>query len=161
MSDETLQKVKETLKISSEDHLGKVIALAWKFVTLPNPLIVDQPKAFDYQIHDPEFGHWDKQAKDFELIYTRPVVYRNYEGVLAEMGWVANTTTDNTRSTTTSQQNDLQTTVTSEQNDLRSSATRQQNDLQTTVTGEQNDTTKQNDLRSSATDEHCYKCIVS
>ena len=90
-SAETCQKVKETLR-SHEDHLGKVIELAWKFVTLPNPLIVCQPKKFDPQIHDPEHGHWDSKRKDeLMIIYTRPVVYRNYKGALSCEGWVANT----------------------------------------------------------------------
>ena len=92
-SNETLQKVKETLESSKEDHLGKVIQLTWKFVTLPNPLIVYQPKKFDSQFHEPQFGHWDKHANEVELIYIRPVVYRNYEGVIACKGWVANTVT--------------------------------------------------------------------
>ena len=90
-SDETLHKVKETLESSREDHLGKVIALTWKFVTLPNPLVVYQPKKFDSQIHEPQYGRWDKHAKESELIYLRPVVCRNYEGVVASKGWVANT----------------------------------------------------------------------
>ena len=92
-SNETLQKVKEALESIHEDHLGKAIALAWKFVTLPNPLIVCQPKKFDSQIHSPEYDHWNKQANDSELIYIRPVVYRNYGGVVASKGWVANTPT--------------------------------------------------------------------
>ena len=96
-SNQTLQKVKETLESSREDHLGKVIALTWKFVTLPNPRIVYQPKKFDSQTHEPQYGHWDKQAKDSELIYIRPVVYRNYEGVVACKGWVANTATGQQR----------------------------------------------------------------
>ena len=79
------------MESSHEDHLGKVIELTWKFVTLPNPLIVCQPKEFDPKIHDPESLYWNKQAKEFELIYIRPVVYRNYEGVVARKGWVANT----------------------------------------------------------------------
>ena len=82
--------MKETLESSREDHLGKVIELTWKFVTLPNPLIVCQPKKFDPQIHDPEHGHWDSKCKD-ELMYTRSVVYRNYKGAFACEGWVANT----------------------------------------------------------------------
>ena len=92
-SNETFQKVKEALERSDEDHLMKVIELTWKFVTLPNPLIVYQPKKFDSQIHEPEHGRWDKHAKEAELIYIRPVVYRNYEGVVACKGWVANTAT--------------------------------------------------------------------
>ena len=93
-SDGTLQKVKKVLESSDEDYLGKVIELAWKFVTLPNPLIVCQPEKYSPRIHDPEHGHWDgEHTKEFELTYIRPVVYRNYEGVLARKGWVANTAT--------------------------------------------------------------------
>ena len=92
-SDEILQKVKSTLENYPEDHLGNIIALAWKFVTLPKPLIVCQPERFDLRIHEPEFGHWDKQAKEFKLVYARPVVYRSYEGVMVCKGWVANTPT--------------------------------------------------------------------
>lgn len=93
-SDEIRRKVKETLESNHEDHVGKAIALAWKFVTLPNPLIVCQPQNYNPQIHGPEYGHWDsKHTKTFALIYTRPVVYRNYEGMLASKGWVANTVT--------------------------------------------------------------------
>lgn len=83
--------MKETLESSDQDHLGKAIALAWKFVTLSNPLIVCQPTEFDYRIHDQDYEKWDKRTKELKLIYLRPVVYRNYEGVLACKGWVANT----------------------------------------------------------------------
>ena len=83
--------LKKILESSEEDHLGKVIELAWKFVTIPKPFIVCQPKSFDDHIHSEEYGHWDNHAKELPLIYTRPVVYRNYEGVLASKGWVANT----------------------------------------------------------------------
>ena len=83
--------MKKTLENSDEDHFRNVIELTWKFVTLPNPLIVCQPNSFNYHIHSLEYGYWDRLAKDSELIYTRPVVYRNYEGVVASKGWVANT----------------------------------------------------------------------
>ena len=96
--DEIIQKVKETLECWHEDHLGKAIELAWKFVTLSKPLIVCQPKEFDCRIHDREYGHWDiKCAKELPLMYTRPVIYRNYEGVVACKGWVANTVTSDLR----------------------------------------------------------------
>ena len=84
-------KVKEALKTSHQDDLRKAIELAWKFVTLPNPLIVCQPEKFDDQIHDQEGRYWDEQANECELVYLRPVVYRNYEGIVARKGWVANT----------------------------------------------------------------------
>ena len=83
--------MKETLESSDEDHLGKAIELAWKFVTLPNPLIVCQPEEFDPRKHDQDYINWDKSTKEKKLIYLRPVVYRNYEGVVACKGWVANT----------------------------------------------------------------------
>ena len=68
--------VKEALESSHQDDLRKFIELAWKFVTLPNPLIVAcQPTEFDPRIHDPEAVYWNKQANDSELIYIRPVVY--------------------------------------------------------------------------------------
>ena len=90
-SDEGFLKVKETLKSSSQDHLGKAIELAWKFVALPNPLIAYQPKKFNEHIHQKDFYHWDdEQMHTSKLIYIGPVVYRNYEGGLAYKGWVAN-----------------------------------------------------------------------
>ena len=90
-SDKMHPRVKEALESSHQDDLRKAIELAWKFVTLPNPLIVAcQPKEFDSQIHDQEAVYWDNQANKCELVYLRPVVYRNYEGVLARKGWVAN-----------------------------------------------------------------------
>ena len=92
--DETFQKVKTTLESSPQDHLGKAIELAWKFVTLPHPLIVCQPEKYDSHIHSPEHSYWDsKQKHESNLVYTRPVVYRSYEGVLACQGWVADKVT--------------------------------------------------------------------
>ena len=92
LSDKMHPRVKEALESShQDDFLRKAIELAWKFVTLPNPLIVCQPKEFDSRIHEQEAVYWDEQAKELPLIYIRPVVYRNYEGVVARKGWVANT----------------------------------------------------------------------
>ena len=85
--------MKDILEISHTDALREAIQLAWKFVTLPNPLIVCQHTQFDYQVHDPEAKYWDEHKKELPLIYTRPVVYRNFEGRLACKGWVANTAT--------------------------------------------------------------------
>lgn len=93
---EHVQRVKKALESQNDDkdHLGKAIELAWKFVTLSNPLIVCQPEVFDERIHCREFDHWDKKKPTSKLIYTRPVVFRNYAGRLASQGWVANTDTD-------------------------------------------------------------------
>ena len=91
-SDRLHPRVKEALESCHQDDFKKFVELAWKFVTLPSPLIVAcQPSTFDPQIHDPEAVHWNKQANGSQLIYVRPLVYRNYEGVVARKGWVANT----------------------------------------------------------------------
>jgi len=93
-STQTHHEVTEVLESSHQDDLRKAIELAWKFVTLPNPLIVCQPTGFNSRLHDPEGDYWDSEhANKSKLVYTRPVVYRNYEGVLACKGWVANTAT--------------------------------------------------------------------
>ena len=75
-----------------DNWLGRVVQLTWRFTTLPTPLIMCQPNKFDDKIHEPQFGHWDKQkqkADDYTLIYLRPVVYRSYLGKQACKGWVA------------------------------------------------------------------------
>ena len=86
--------MKEGLDSSPDDHFGKLIELTWKLVTLPNPLIVCQPEGFNSEIHDHEVEYWDKKkVKELPLIYIRPVLFRNYEGVVAQKGWVANAAT--------------------------------------------------------------------
>ena len=51
-----------------------------------------QPDKFHDQIHEPQFGHWNKRKQktnDYTLVYLRPVVYRSYRGKRACKGWVA------------------------------------------------------------------------
>ena len=76
---------------AEEEYLLKCVQVAWKFVTLPSPIIVSQPQAYNPQIVDREYGYWDESTPDTVLIYTRPVVYRCYDGNRAEKGMVANT----------------------------------------------------------------------
>lgn len=71
------------------EHLRTAIDIAWKFVTLPSPVIVCQPKTFDPKIHEEEYGLWDPTS-EAELIYSRPVIYRCYEGQQQCKGMVAN-----------------------------------------------------------------------
>ena len=75
LSDKMKPRVKEALESSHQDDLRTAIELAWKFVTLPNPLIVCQPKKYDSRIHDKEAVYWDNQADECELIYLRSVLY--------------------------------------------------------------------------------------
>ena len=69
----------------------KVLKVAWKFVILPNPIIACQPSQYVPQNVDREYGYWDDSTPDAQLIYTRPVVYRCYDGKRAIKGMVANT----------------------------------------------------------------------
>ncbi len=74
--------------------MNGLVELAWQFVTLPNPMIIWEPKKFTEQTHEREFGYWNPSAShDSPLIYIRPVVYRSYQGDLALKAWVANSQT--------------------------------------------------------------------
>ena len=76
-----------------QEYLLKGVQVAWKFITLPSPIIACQPQAYNPQIVDREYGYWDQSTLDAKLVYTRPVVFRCYNGIRAEKGMVANTTT--------------------------------------------------------------------
>lgn len=56
----------------------KVVGLAWRLVTMPCPIIVRQPAVFDRTCMDEESCHWNPKAKNNQLVYTEPVVYRSY-----------------------------------------------------------------------------------
>ena len=86
---ETLFFAKETL-LTADIPLEKVVEVAWKFVTQPCPLIVDQPDRFNVKIHDTNARHWDEKQKDLPLIYAKPVVYRSYHGILLSRALVGN-----------------------------------------------------------------------
>ena len=86
------EKVKAVLL--PEGRVGKefrnLSSIAWKFATISPPLIVCQPEKFDDKLIDPEATHWNKDLKTFSLVYTRPVVYRSYHGMMAVQGWAGN-----------------------------------------------------------------------
>lgn len=72
--------------------LKQVVELAWKFVTLPSPIVVCQPDTFDDHIHNKLSAYWTpvQPPQPYKLIYVRPVVYRSYHGPLEQKGLVAN-----------------------------------------------------------------------
>lgn len=82
-----------------KEALNGVVEIAWKFVTLPIPVVVSQPKKYDKALHNREFGYWDAKLK-MPLVYTRPVVYRCYDGQLECKGSVANTNIPEIRTVT-------------------------------------------------------------
>ena len=87
---QTYNRAGRALK-AKQEFLLKGVQVAWKFVTLPSPIIAYQPKAYTPQIVEREYGYWDESIPNATLIYTRPVVYRCYDGNCAEKGMVANT----------------------------------------------------------------------
>ena len=68
----------------------KATSLSWDLLTALPPLILAQPESFDEKIEERMFPYWIKGSSS-ELIYFRPVLYRNYTGNVAAKGWVANT----------------------------------------------------------------------
>ena len=87
---ETCNKVGRVIQ-TNQKYLLKCVQVAWRFVTLPSPIIACRPKDYIPQIVDREYGYWDESTPDAVLIYTRPVVYRCYDGNCAEKGMVGNT----------------------------------------------------------------------
>ena len=75
---------------TNQKYLFKCVQVAWKFVTLPSPIIACRPEKYNPQNVEREYGYWDEKTPDAELIYTCPVVYRCYDGKRAEKGMVAN-----------------------------------------------------------------------
>ena len=72
--------------------MEQAVEIAYTFVTFPNPVVVCQPIIFDPKVHDPEFHYWN-ESSEAELVYTKPVVYRCYDGELECKGTVTNTVT--------------------------------------------------------------------
>ena len=93
-NDEAYNKAGRALQ-AKQEYLLKGVQVAWKFVTLPSPIIASQPETYIPQSVEREYGYWDDSTPDAPLIYTRPVVYRCYDGNRAEKGMVANTETCN------------------------------------------------------------------
>lgn len=63
-------------------------------VTAWPPLIVSKPSEFREDWHDREFQFWEKSphknSTRLKLLYTRPVLFKSYEGVVGAKGWVGN-----------------------------------------------------------------------
>lgn len=86
------ERVKDVLM--PQGRVGKefreLSTLAWKFATISPPLIVRQPKKFNETLIDREANHWNEDLPEFSLVYTRPVVYRSYHGMLGAQGYAGN-----------------------------------------------------------------------
>ena len=83
---------KGTLLSAAELQLEEVVAVAWKFVSQPCPIIVCQPDKYVMELHQQANAkHWDEEHKHSpKLIYAKPVVYRSYHGLVLKKGLVGN-----------------------------------------------------------------------
>ena len=86
------ERVKDVLmpqgKVGKE--FRELSSLAWKFATISPPLIVSQPEKFNETLIDREATHWNDSLSAFSLVFTRPVVYRSYHGMLGAQGHAGN-----------------------------------------------------------------------
>ena len=73
-----------------QKHIRCLCELAWQCVTCVPPAVMEQPPTFSEELQDREFSYWNKGLKEFGLVYTRPVLYHSYEGVVGSKGWVGN-----------------------------------------------------------------------
>ena len=84
-------KVKNNVDLSKIPlPLHKVVEVAWKFVTQPNPIIACVPEKFDEEVHRTSFKHWDEDDHSRPLIYAKPVLYRSYHGTVMNRALVGN-----------------------------------------------------------------------
>ena len=62
--------------------------ISWKLVTLQtHSLLVNCRVLIPMQIHDYEVEYWDKtKEKELPNIHIQPVLYQNYESVVAHKG---------------------------------------------------------------------------
>ena len=79
---EPCKRAKESVA-KLELPLNKVAEVAWRFVTQPNPVIVEQPRQYHGEEYQERYhGKWNDDCKDYTLVYARPLVYRSYHGTV-------------------------------------------------------------------------------
>ncbi len=84
------QTSSRSIRSSLQRHVEQTCQLSWSLLTTSPPLIISQPLSFKEDWQDREFEYWDKRARSFKLYYTRPVLYRSFEGGVGVKGWVGN-----------------------------------------------------------------------
>ena len=86
---------------SLRHHMTHACKLMLGLVSSWPPLIVSKPTEFREDWHDREYQYWDKpshknstssssSSRPPKLIYTRPVLFRSYQGAVGAKGWVGN-----------------------------------------------------------------------
>ena len=88
---------KNSIRLSSRSteaslrrHMRQACKIAWDLVSSWPPHVLSEPKEFREEWQDREFQYWDKTAGKSRLLYTRPVLFTSYEGVVGAKGWVGN-----------------------------------------------------------------------
>jgi DNA repair exonuclease SbcCD ATPase subunit len=73
--------------------LDKVAEVAWKFVTVPNPVIVmELEHYYGEEFQTRQYGKWKDGCEDYTLVYGRPLVYRSYHGIVMHTALVGQKT---------------------------------------------------------------------
>ena len=86
-----LRKSSRAIQSSIQSHVEQACKLAWNFIITCPPMIISHPSNFSEDWHDREFQYWDKRVQRSKLYYTRPVLFRSFEGGIGMKGWVGNT----------------------------------------------------------------------
>lgn len=79
---------------SLRHHMTHTCKLTLDLVTAWPPLIISKPNEFCEEWHDREYQYWEKSPHKnsgrLKLLYTRPVLFKSYEGSVGAKGWVGN-----------------------------------------------------------------------
>ena len=79
---------------SLRHHMTHTCKLTLDLVTAWPPLIISKPNEFHEEWHDREYQYWEKSPHKnsgrLKLLYTRPVLFKSYEGSVGAKGWVGN-----------------------------------------------------------------------
>ena len=91
----SLRLPSRSAEASLKHHMTHACKLMLALVTSWPPLIVSKPSEFREEWHDREYQYWDKSPPNKspsrqKLLYTRPVLFRSYEGSVGAKGWVGN-----------------------------------------------------------------------
>lgn len=80
-----------------EELTEKMSQLSWQILETVPPLVSEtiSDAAFCKEWHEKELSPvWNKELKDYTLVYYRPVLFFSYEGKVSQKGWVGNTVTE-------------------------------------------------------------------
>lgn len=76
-----------------KDLLDEMSKLSWKLLEMVPPLvsetIYDTPFCKEWHAKEVE-PEWNKNLKDYKLVYYRPILFFSYQGKVSQKGWAGN-----------------------------------------------------------------------